>query len=84
MLCEAAMVFAKQLREGIRRGIIRCTIRVWQHPRVKVGGSYKMDDGHVVAQVENEFHVVFHEQDRGTGIAGAADGVGQNLDLRPG
>lgn len=42
------MLFAKQLRERIRRGRIRCTIRIWMHPRVKVGGRYKMDDGHVV------------------------------------
>ena len=44
------MVFAKQLREGIRRGIIRCTIRIWQSPRIKAGGKYKMDDGHVVVE----------------------------------
>ena len=42
------MMFAKQLREGIKRGRIRLTIRVWLFPRVKVGGRYKMDDGHVV------------------------------------
>ena len=42
------MVFAKQLRDGIRRGRIRCTIRVWITARVKVGGRYRMDDGHVV------------------------------------
>jgi len=42
------MLFTKKLREGIRRGRIRCTIRVWMHPRVKVGGRYGMDDGHVV------------------------------------
>ena len=42
------MLFMKHLREGIRRGRIRCTIRVWKHPRVKVGGRYRMDDGHIV------------------------------------
>jgi hypothetical protein len=42
------MVFTKCLREGVRRGIIRCSIRVWTHPHVKVGGRYKMDDGHTV------------------------------------
>lgn len=41
------VVFTKRLREGIRRGIIRCTIRIWQQPRVKVGGRYRMDDGHI-------------------------------------
>ena len=42
------MVFTKRLRDGIRRGRIKCTIRIWQNPRVKVGGRYPMEDGHVV------------------------------------
>jgi hypothetical protein len=42
------MVFNKRLRERIRRGRIRCTIRIWQRLQVKVGGRYAMDDGHVV------------------------------------
>ena len=42
------MLFAKQLRDGIRRGRIKCTVRVWMSPRVKVGGRYAMDDGSVV------------------------------------
>jgi hypothetical protein len=42
------MVFTKQLRERIRRGRIRCTIRIWKRLHVKVGGRYAMDDGHVV------------------------------------
>ena len=42
------MVFTKRLREGIRRGRIRCSVRIWQAPRVKAGGRYRMDDGHVV------------------------------------
>ena len=42
------VVFTKRLREGIRRGIVRCSIRIWQQPRVKIGGRYRMDDGHIV------------------------------------
>lgn len=42
------MVFTKRLREGIRRGRIRCTVRIWTRPHVKVGGRYRMDEGHVV------------------------------------
>ena len=44
------MVFAKQLREGVRRGRIRCSIRIWTHAHVKVGGRYPMDDGHIVIE----------------------------------
>jgi len=42
------MLFAKQLREGVRRGRIRSTVRIWQRPRVKEGGRYEMEGGHVV------------------------------------
>ena len=42
------MVFTKRLREGIRRGRIRCSIRIWTRPHVKVGGRYQMDEGHIV------------------------------------
>ena len=42
------MVFTKSLRDGIRRGRIRCSVRIWMRPHVKVGGRYPMDDGHVV------------------------------------
>jgi hypothetical protein len=42
------MVFTKPLREGIRRGRIRCSIRIWTRLHVKVGGRYRMDEGHIV------------------------------------
>ena len=42
------MQFTKPLREGIRRGRIRCSVRVWTQPHVKVGGRYRMEDGHIV------------------------------------
>ena len=42
------MVFAKELREGVRRGRIRCSVRIWMAPKVKTGGRYRMDEGHIV------------------------------------
>ena len=42
------MVFTKRLREGIRRGRIRCSVRIWTRRHVKEGGRYPMDDGHIV------------------------------------
>lgn len=45
---HTVMVFTKDLREGIRRGRIRCSVRVWTRLHVKVGGRYRMDEGHVV------------------------------------
>jgi hypothetical protein len=42
------MVFSKQLRDGVRRGRIRCSVRIWTRPHVKVGGRYRMDEGQIV------------------------------------
>jgi hypothetical protein len=41
-------MFKKELREGVRRGRIRCSVRLWTRPHVKVGGRYSMADGHIV------------------------------------
>ena len=41
------MVFAKQLREGVRRGRITCSVRIWTRPHVKPGGRYAMEEGEI-------------------------------------
>jgi len=41
------MVFTKRLREGVRSGEITCSVRIWMSPRVKVGGRYPMEEGHI-------------------------------------
>src|SRR6266536_6157988 len=42
------MVFTKRLRDGVRRGEITCSVRIWTRPHVKVGGRYPMDEGEIV------------------------------------
>src|ERR1700738_1542800 len=42
------MMFTKSLRDGIRYGRLRSSIRIWTSPHVKVGGRYRMDEGHIV------------------------------------
>jgi hypothetical protein len=42
------MLFTPRLREGIRRGRIKCSVRIWTRPHVKVGGRYAMDEGHII------------------------------------
>lgn len=42
------MTFTKRLRDLVRRGRIRCSIRIWTRPHVKAGGRYGMDEGHIV------------------------------------
>jgi hypothetical protein len=41
------MVFAKRLREGVRRGEITCSVRIWTRPHVKVGHRYRMEEGEI-------------------------------------
>jgi hypothetical protein len=69
------MVFARQLRERIRRGVIRCSIRVWTHPHVKVGGRYPMDDGHIVVDsiVPMDVDEITDELARESGFADVDD-----------
>lgn len=41
------MMFTKKLREPIMRGEITTSIRIWQKPHVKVGGTYALGPGHI-------------------------------------
>ncbi len=41
------MLFAKRLREPVMRGAVTCSVRIWQSPRVKVGGRYALGPGHI-------------------------------------
>lgn len=39
------MVFTKRLRDGVRRGEITCSVRIWTRPHVRVGARYRMEEG---------------------------------------
>lgn len=41
------MTFTKRLRDGVRRGEITCSVRIWTRPHVKVGGRYPMEEGEI-------------------------------------
>ena len=84
------MVFTKRLREGIRRGRIKCSVRVWMRPHVKVGGRYPMEDGHIVVDsIEPiEANDITHDLARESGFASVEDllqiarhGKGENVYL---
>ena len=84
------MEFAKRLREGVRRGRIRCSIRLWKGLHVKVGGRYRMDQGHIVvdAIATIEKSDITDELARESGFSGVEDllqtashGGGQNVYL---
>jgi hypothetical protein len=41
------VVFAKQIREGVERGEITCSIRIWQSPHVSAGRRYRVGAGEI-------------------------------------
>lgn len=42
------MLFQRRFHERIRSGEIGCTVRIWQAPRVKLGGRYALGAGAIV------------------------------------
>ena len=69
------MQFLSSLRDRIRQGEITCTVRLWQGPRVKVGGRYPLSPGHVVVTQVFEITLadVTPELARRSGFAGVVD-----------
>ena len=41
------MLFTRRLREGVRRGEITYSIRIWTRPHVQVGVRYSMEEGEI-------------------------------------
>ena len=41
------MTFTPRLRPGVVAGRITCSVRIWQRPRVRVGGRYRCGDGEI-------------------------------------
>lgn len=84
------MVFTKRLREGVRRGEITCSVRIWTRPHVKVGGRYSMDEGEIVVDSISPigFPDITPQLARESGFLGLIDllkvakhGKGQNIYL---
>lgn len=69
------MMFAKHLREPVIRGEITCSVRIWQSPRVRVGGRYRLGAGavHVTAIREIGFEGITPELARRSGFLGMVD-----------
>jgi hypothetical protein len=86
----ASMIFTRRLREGIRRGRIRCSVRVWTRPHVKVGGRYRMEEGHIVVDSIEEIDLadITHDLARESGFGSVGEllqiarhGSGENVYL---
>jgi hypothetical protein len=41
------MVFTKTIRGRVKSGEVTASIRIWQSPRVKVGGYYRLEEGRI-------------------------------------
>lgn len=84
------MVFAKRLRDGVRRGEITCSVRIWMRPHVIVGNRYRMDEGEIeIDSIEPlGFPDITPELARESGFLGLIDllkvakhGKGENIYL---
>jgi len=69
------MMFAKRLREGVRRGEITCSVRIWMRPHVTVGARYRMGEGEIeVDSIETiGFPDITPELARESGFLGVLD-----------
>jgi hypothetical protein len=84
------MTFTKRLREGVRRGEITVSVRIWKSPRVRAGGRYPMEEGEIeIDSIEQiGFPDITPELARQSGFLGILDllkvakhGSGDNIYL---
>ena len=69
------MVFTKRLRDGVMRGEITCSVRIWQRPHVKVGGRYAFHPGAIEVTAIREIGLegITPELARRSGFQGVVD-----------
>lgn len=69
------MIFTQKLREPVMRGEITCSVRIWQSPRVKIGGRYRLGNGaiHVTSVREIGFDDITPALARRSGFQGMVD-----------
>ena len=72
---EILMQFTKRLRDPIASGAVTCSVRIWQSPRVKVGGRYRVGLGaiEVTSIHEIELSDITPALARRSGFAGVVD-----------
>ncbi len=84
------MIFTKRLRDGVRRGDITCSIRIWQRPHVTPGRRYRMEEGWIEVDsiLPISFADITPELARESGFMGVVDllkvakhGPGENVYL---
>jgi hypothetical protein len=84
------VIFTRRLRDGVRRGEITCSIRIWMRPHVTAGKRYRMEEGEI--EVESILPIslddVTPDLARASGFKGVVDllkvakhGKGENVYL---
>jgi hypothetical protein len=82
--------FDKRLRDGVRRGEITCSVRIWLRPHVKAGGRYRMEEGEIEVDsiLPIELGDITPDLARASGFKGVVDllkiakhGPGENVYL---
>jgi hypothetical protein len=41
------VLFTKKLRARVKSGEVTASVRIWKTPHVKVGGEYRLEEGHI-------------------------------------
>jgi hypothetical protein len=69
------MQFTERLREPVKRGEVTCSVRIWQSPKVKAGGRYRMGPGEIEVTSIKEIRLedVTPALARKSGFAGLVD-----------
>jgi len=69
------VIFTKRLRDGVRRGDITCSIRIWMRAHVKLGHRYRMEEGEVEVDsiLPISFADITPELARASGFKGMVD-----------
>ena len=69
------MMFTKRLLEPVMRGEITTSIRIWQRPHVKVGGTYPLGPGHIRVTAIREIGLrdITPKMARDSGFEGVVD-----------
>ncbi|SRR5579871_6399040 len=84
------MTFTKRLRERVKSGRIRCSVRIWTKPHVKAGGRYALGEGSIVVDSIEPIRMkdITHDLARESGfdsvkdlLAVAKHGRGRNVYL---
>jgi hypothetical protein len=69
------MQFMARLREPVKRGEVTCSVRIWQSPKVKVGGRYRLSPGEIEVTAIREISMrdITPTLARKSGFAGLVD-----------